>query len=161
MDGLKRCPACDHENSPQRFFCEGTDEAGHTCGVPLTDVGVAPRRAPTSPTVRAPTMPNATLWLGTVEIKATGGVVLGRAETTSPAWRALYAHPTVSRRHAQIKWNGQEYEIQDLGSLNGTFVNDEALGEGEHRTLRNADRVALSPEVVARWESPPYEDPDP
>lgn len=32
--------------------------------------------------------------------------------------------PKTSRRHAELRWQGTGYTITDLGSVNGTFVND-------------------------------------
>lgn len=32
--------------------------------------------------------------------------------------------PQVSRQHARFKWNGQRWEIEDLGTINGTYVNN-------------------------------------
>lgn len=37
---------------------------------------------------------------------------------------------TVSRRHAQIKRSGTSFSLQDVGSLNGTYVNKERVEEG-------------------------------
>lgn len=34
-----------------------------------------------------------------------------------------------SRRHVQFKWTGQHYEVQDLSSTNGTFVNEARIDE--------------------------------
>ena len=46
---------------------------------------------------------------------------------------------TVGRRHAIIKWKDGAFWLVDLGSVNGTYVNDERLlGE---RTLRTGDRL--------------------
>ena len=36
---------------------------------------------------------------------------------------------TVSRRHAEILRNGDEYRVRDSGSLNGTYVNSERIDE--------------------------------
>lgn len=33
-------------------------------------------------------------------------------------------HDSVSRRHARLTWDGSRYHIADLGSTNGTWVND-------------------------------------
>ncbi|HJU84489.1 MAG TPA: GGDEF domain-containing protein [Holophagaceae bacterium] len=46
---------------------------------------------------------------------------------------------TVSRRHAQVRAEGQGYVVEDLGSTNGTFVN-EAPVRGR-QALRNGDFV--------------------
>jgi pSer/pThr/pTyr-binding forkhead associated (FHA) protein len=48
----------------------------------------------------------------------------------------------VSRRHARILGDTSGYWITDLGSRNGTFVNDARLGAGPRR-LRNLDRIKL------------------
>jgi hypothetical protein len=47
--------------------------------------------------------------------------------------------PTVSRQHALIKGEGEDFTVSDIGSANGTFVNDEQL-EGPRR-LENGDVV--------------------
>lgn len=33
----------------------------------------------------------------------------------------------LSRRHAMIRWNGESYDVMDLGSVNGTWLNEERL----------------------------------
>jgi pSer/pThr/pTyr-binding forkhead associated (FHA) protein len=37
--------------------------------------------------------------------------------------------PTVSRHHAWIKAEGKDFSVFDIGSANGTFVNDERVEE--------------------------------
>lgn len=46
----------------------------------------------------------------------------------------------VSRRHARISWNGKNYAVRDLGSTNGTYVNDVSVDE---RTLQDGDQVKI------------------
>ncbi|HUN80846.1 MAG TPA: FHA domain-containing protein, partial [Phycisphaerae bacterium] len=48
----------------------------------------------------------------------------------------------VSRRHCQIAVNGAKVMLKDLGSSNGTFVNDTKVGE---TTLRPGDRLKVGP----------------
>jgi pSer/pThr/pTyr-binding forkhead associated (FHA) protein len=36
--------------------------------------------------------------------------------------------PGVSRRHAVVRTSGESFAIEDLGSLNGTFVNGDRIG---------------------------------
>jgi pSer/pThr/pTyr-binding forkhead associated (FHA) protein len=51
--------------------------------------------------------------------------------------------PTTSSRHAVISVDGPSgvIGIEDTGSTNGTFVNDEHIGYGGRRDLRDGDRV--------------------
>jgi uncharacterized protein len=59
--------------------------------------------------------------------------------------------PGVSRRHARLRFEGGSYLLQDLGSSNGTFVNDEKL-EGE-RFLRPGDSIRMGASVVLSFGS--------
>lgn len=55
------------------------------------------------------------------------------------------AHESVSRRHARIFWTGTAYRVRDLGSTNGTFVNDEPVRE---RELQEGDRIRIGETVL-------------
>jgi CheY-like chemotaxis protein len=50
--------------------------------------------------------------------------------------------PLISRRHCFFFTQGQEIHVQDLGSSNGTFVNDERLKGGQ--VLHDGDRLRLA-----------------
>jgi hypothetical protein len=41
----------------------------------------------------------------------------------------ILADPEVSRRHAAISWQAGSYVVEDLGSANGTFVNEKRLSQ--------------------------------
>ena len=47
---------------------------------------------------------------------------------------------TVSRRHAVIDVEGGEYRIQDMGSLNGTYINQNRIESG---VLRHGDELQI------------------
>jgi pSer/pThr/pTyr-binding forkhead associated (FHA) protein len=36
-------------------------------------------------------------------------------------------HPSLSGHHAELSTNGQDYTLTDLGSTNGTYINDERI----------------------------------
>ncbi|HYX52774.1 MAG TPA: FHA domain-containing protein [Candidatus Limnocylindrales bacterium] len=46
----------------------------------------------------------------------------------------------VSGHHARITWEKDHYEIEDLGSLNGTYINNERVGKAK---LRHCDLVKI------------------
>lgn len=46
----------------------------------------------------------------------------------------------VSGHHARITWDKDQYEIEDLGSLNGTYVNAQRVGKAK---LRHGDVVKI------------------
>jgi hypothetical protein len=55
----------------------------------------------------------------------------------------------VSGEHARISWRGDRWEVRDLGSRNGTFVNDAKLERGGSALLSASDRVALGDVTIA------------
>ncbi len=77
---------------------------------------------------------------------AEGENVIGR----HPACTIQLDSNTVSRRHAQIIRQGHVYQIEDLGSGNGTFVNGKQIsGKTE---LNHDDRIKLGP-ILLRFQS--------
>ncbi|MBI5563454.1 MAG: FHA domain-containing protein [Chloroflexi bacterium] len=69
-------------------------------------------------------------------------MLLGRHEQCD----IVIADPLVSRRHSQIMCDGSYCSIEDLGSTNGTFVNDQRLTQP--RVLRSGDRVRVADTVL-------------
>ena len=59
---------------------------------------------------------------------------------------------SISRKHARISPVGDGYQIEDLGSSNGTFVNEERLQKP--RRLVDGDVIALGPDVEIKVASP-------
>ncbi|GAA4560849.1 protein kinase domain-containing protein [Planotetraspora kaengkrachanensis] len=61
--------------------------------------------------------------------------VLGRADDCAPRLPSDDHHRTVSRHHCLLDINPPDIRIRDFGSLNGTFVNGEKIGQREaHQT---------------------------
>lgn len=52
---------------------------------------------------------------------------------------------SVSRNHCRIAYNGKTYAIRDLGSTNGTYVNDELVDEFN---LRDGDQVKVGRTIL-------------
>ena len=55
---------------------------------------------------------------------------------------------TVSRRHAEVRRLAEGYEVVDVGSLNGTYLNRERVEEGE---LRNGDEIQIGKYKLAYY----------
>ena len=51
----------------------------------------------------------------------------------------------VSGHHAKVTWEADHYSIEDLGSLNGTYVNNQRVGKA---SLRDGDQVLIGKHVV-------------
>jgi pSer/pThr/pTyr-binding forkhead associated (FHA) protein len=51
----------------------------------------------------------------------------------------------VSGHHARITWDQDHYIVEDLGSLNGTYVNDERVGKA---TLKHGDHLKIGKHLV-------------
>lgn len=62
-------------------------------------------------------------------------------------------HGLVSRRHVQVFCDREPYRITDLGSSNGTSVNDIPLPANEVRELYDGDEIAIGP-FTLRYEAP-------
>ncbi len=72
-------------------------------------------------------------------------VVVGRANTAG----LVVSEPKVSGEHAVLSWNGQQWEVRDLGSRNGTFVDGRRLGSGESSALTVGTRLTFGAEAPA------------
>ncbi len=70
---------------------------------------------------------------------ATGVVTLGRA----PDNQLVINDSKASSHHAEIRFVGQGYTITDLGSTNGTFINDQRLDRNVPRSLNSGDNIRI------------------
>lgn len=74
-------------------------------------------------------------------------LILGRESSSADV---VIDDPQVSRAHARIFSQGSGYLVEDLGSTNGTFVNDRRIDSPQR--LGGGDRIRLGKEVVVRLE---------
>ena len=125
----KRCPDCHAQNRSRARFCR-------KCG--RSFVGILPARLRII-------QPLGVSW----EMPIGGDTMLiGRhsePEGLVPDLDLAFYDPDayVSRRHATITRNGHHYELIDLGSDNGTSVNDVRLPAHAAHTLRNGDQIQI------------------
>jgi hypothetical protein len=80
--------------------------------------------------------------------------LIGRA----PEAALRVEHPSVSWRHAGLRWTGTTWELKDLGSLNGTFIGPERVERGGKIVLAAGMRLRFG-DCEQEWvlvdEAPP------
>jgi hypothetical protein len=154
------CPVCKHKNELEAVVC---GQCGATLNDPFMDPG-----AKTKTTDMPALSPEHTrIWSvdkGAVPesgiafyingmfqpayIDIRGEFVLGRkVGTTSEGLLDLAPlgayHLGLSRRHAVIRRTEQGYELMDLGSINGTWLNDERLVPHKPYLLESGSHLRL------------------
>ena len=65
---------------------------------------------------------------------------IGRADTGQKVDIEI-AHGTTSTHHATVECDPQRFILSDLGSTNGTFHNEEAIGFQGKREIRDGDKI--------------------
>lgn len=86
-------------------------------------------------------------------VLAAGDVAIGRAADND----IVLDDPLVSRHHARLAWDGDGLRVTDLGSSNGTRVNDREIDPKEPNALAAGDVVGVGAFTLA-IALPPAED---
>jgi pSer/pThr/pTyr-binding forkhead associated (FHA) protein len=76
-------------------------------------------------------------WARNVHVLARGVTSIGRADDN----QIVVPNNHASRRHAQIRWDGDHYMLEDLGSKNGTFLNGRRMTEPH--PLQHGDLITV------------------
>lgn len=83
----------------------------------------------------------------TLELPTTLALIhLGKPNDRIPPDIDLSGFPdsdVVSRIHADIRVEGDQYYLEDVGSANGTYVNHTPLTQGNRHRLRAGDRISF------------------
>lgn len=132
------CPRCGIGQLPNTLFCDicgqemgegvelpGAGAAGDTLRCQFLDSDVF-INLPTRPELIFGRSDRRTNTIPDVDLNAVGGLDGG-----------------VSRRHARLSHRQKEIYLEDLGSLNGTYVNGERLPPHQRIPVRPGDMVRL------------------
>ena len=147
MAQVKICPSCGRKNPLTVTMCE-------LCMVDISAVNPTDPDAPAPKPADAPAPPaedSSTTKVerklhfetsdGRISFSVGSEAVLGRE---AEGKNCFDAYQTVSRRHARLVYSDDAWTIEDLGSTNGTWVNEHPLGRGEKCKIKEGDTVALS-----------------
>ncbi len=85
-------------------------------------------------------------------LPAGGTISIGRHANN----QIIIDDPMVSRHHARLVWQGDAWLLEDLGSANGTWVNNVRITS--RVALRAGDLVGLSQEVLLVFSDQPHAD---
>jgi hypothetical protein len=162
------CPQCGHENIPGTTFCD-------SCGMQLGQPPVAPPVAPpltppVSPSFVPPVAPPpvvsypTTQVTGKLVVQSSGAsipispgrseVFIGREDPVSGIFPEIDLDPYgghdggVGRRHAKLFLQGAQLVIEDLDSVNGTFVNKQKLVPGKPHPVTNGAELRFGKVVT-------------
>lgn len=135
------CNNCGHRNPPGSNFCS-------SCGAPL-DVAVDDRTIVFQPvdSLQDAPGPSDDVVVTMAELPQGTGVLLVRSGSEAGVRVLLQQdvtrlgrHPdsdvvlddiTVSRRHAEVVRTPTGYQVRDVGSLNGTYLNQDRVDEAD------------------------------
>lgn len=156
------CPNCQAAVGPEDQFCDQCGAALPTAsGFPQSPQRPAEANDALSVGVVAPPgprliiQPNGTL-VGLAPNQ--DSYVIGREDPASSSYPDIDLVPFggeeggVSRRHAQITRRDDQYFIEDLNSVNYTFVNKRKIAVGVAQPLRDGDEIRLG-RVLMRFQA--------
>jgi len=158
------CPSCGYAVTPGALFCEN-------CGARLpqssppqqTPSGIEnqkkPQEAPYTQPLHPPKQEVSTTQTGRLVIKKLNinlqipphqeEVIIGREDPVSGIFPDINLEPYggqeagVGRRHARITRHGEQLYIEDLNSINGTFLNKHKLPPAQPFALHDGDEIRL------------------
>ena len=162
---MTKCPNCQAEHPENTLFCdecgayllEGDQKETDTLAVAQMiwtereEKSEVPGEEDTPPIYLKLTIPDSGRDL---EVPLTKGVNIGRLDPANASFPEVDLSSDgglekgISRRHAKITRQGTEVFIEDLGSLNGTFLNRKKLTPYFPQVLKSGDELQLGKIVL-------------
>ncbi|NPV65870.1 MAG: FHA domain-containing protein [Anaerolineae bacterium] len=164
MITVKICPTCKHENAEEAAYCVHcgallVSGRSDTTTRPVSETEILKLAAEASPPPGAKAPPAAAS-LALFVVGQEQPILLGHEQTiilgrggsgeSGPALLdpQLAVRAGVSRNHASISYADGVYTIKDLGSTNGTWVNNKRLLAQMPYVLQSGDQIRLGALVI-------------
>ncbi len=157
VGAMRVCPNCGSSNPAGEAFCSN-------CGTNLNAPPVAAQpvmtAAPAAPAATAGQRARVLLESENVTFDLSGKTeaLIGREDAVSNIFPDIDLTPYngeeggVGRRHARILASGGQYMIEDLNSINFTFVNKQKIAPKTPTPLRDGDEIRLG-RVILRFKT--------
>ncbi|CAL8466312.1 g5848 [Coccomyxa elongata] len=88
---------------------------------------------------------------GTSYSKAGNVLTVGRTRAS----KVHIKDPAVSEKHAELRWEGGHWTVTDVGSSNGTAVNNKSLEEGIPVVLKDGDTIQFGSDSLLAVQKTP------
>ena len=155
------CPTCGHENPEGALFCESCGTYIHTGGSLVTNALPDEPESKPGPSTFAPFVAGSSaVDMMLVLVRAEDGqrysidprvqtALLGRTDRKARLVVDIDLTGTdgqahgVSRRHARVHYLNGNYLLEDLESLNGTYLNERKLRPYLPEVLHDGDAIRL------------------
>jgi pSer/pThr/pTyr-binding forkhead associated (FHA) protein len=148
------CTQCGHQNSEDSRFCarcgaELRGRSGESSSEQTSTISLAPIDGDHGDDEHDLGVPQDGLSAGTALLVVKRGPNAGSRFLLDKDVTTAGRHPesdiflddvTVSRRHAEFRRTGAGFEVRDVGSLNGTYLNRERI---EDTALTGGDEVQI------------------
>lgn len=148
------CTQCGHQNSPDSRFCArcGVELRGHVgeaSSEQTSTISLTPIDGEHADDDNELSSPGDSLPTGTALLVVKRGPNAGSRFLLDKEVTTAGRHPesdiflddvTVSRRHAEFRRAGGSFEVRDVGSLNGTYLNRERI---DATALAGGDEVQI------------------
>jgi hypothetical protein len=150
----ENCPTCGHVNRERAGYCENCGAALSSSPLPIYQPPIAPATPSSSPREIGPTTTVARLVIQGANISLDlpqdkAEIILGREDAVSGAFPEINLEPFgaqdagVSRRHLKIYHSDVTWLVEDLNSVNGTFLNRQRLTPAQLTQLKHGDELRL------------------
>ena len=151
MGATQTCPSCGSSNPAGEAFCSNCGANLNTPPVAAQPVMAAAPVAQAAPTVTVARRASVVVESDntTIDLGGKTDILIGREDAVSNIFPEVDLTPYngeeggVGRRHAKITYSGGQYMIEDLNSINFTFVNKQKIAPKTPTALKDGDEIRL------------------